>query len=96
MNSEGETNWWTDVEKLLEKYIGKGVWEVKEMSKGEYRSLVNSSIEKAALEELITECMSKKKTSSLTYESLKTQEYLKKLYPNQARVIFKCRSMKAL
>ena len=92
MNNEGETNWWTDVEKLLEKYIGKGVWEVKEMSKGEYRSLVNSSIEKAALEELITECKSKKKTSSLTYESLKTQEYLKKLYPNQARVIFKCRS----
>ena len=38
------------------------------------------------------ECLSKEKTKYLKYTELKTQEYMTNLYPNHARIIFKCRS----
>ena len=88
----GESNWWTDVKLILAKYIGKETEDLKKMTKTEYRTLVNSSIERVAFEDLRIECQSKKKTSLLSYETFKTQNYLKKLYPNQSKVIFKCRS----
>ena len=88
----GESNWWTDVKQILAKYIGKETEDVKKMTKTAYRALVNSSIERAAFEDLKTECQSKKKTSTLSYDTFKTQNYLKELYPNQSKTIFKCRS----
>ena len=92
MNREGEINWWTDVEKLVAKYVRLGFEEIKNMTKGQFKTLVNSSVQKTALEELVSDCKSKKKTSSLNYEVFKMQEYLKTFYPTQAKTIFKCRS----
>ena len=92
-NELGEKNWWTGINKILEKYsINKTTEEIKEMGKDAYRAHVNASVEKVALEELVTECTSKKKTSNAIYYSLKTQPYLTELYPSQAKIIFKCRS----
>ena len=45
-----------------------------------------------ALNCLKAECAGLKKTASLRYESLKSQDYLSALYPSQAKVIFKWRS----
>ena len=76
----------------MEKYVEKDLDEIKNMSKAEFRSMVNKSVENDAFLELVQECTEKKKTGDLTYEKLQTQEYLKVLYPNQARIVFKCRS----
>ena len=46
----------------------------------------------AALEEVNESCEEKKKTAMLNYGTLEPQEYLRHLYPAEARVIFKCRS----
>ena len=45
-----------------------------------------------AYENLKEECKKKKKTANLEYSSLKLQKYFTCLYPNQARIVFKCRS----
>ena len=42
-------------------------------------------------QELKTECASLKKTSDLTYNAFELQNYLKVLYPSQARVVLKSR-----
>ena len=92
-NELGEKNWWTGINKILEKYsINKTTEEIKEMGKDAYRAHVNASVEKVAFEELVAECTSKKKTSNTIYSSLKTQPYLTELYPSQAKILFKCRS----
>ena len=91
-DEEGEKNWWTDVKALMELYIEKDLHQIKSLSKEEYRVLMNKSVEKVAFSKLVVECTAKKKTADLGYDKLETQEYLKTLYPNQARIMFKCRS----
>ena len=41
--------------------------------------------------DLKQECASLKKTTGLNYDALELQEYLKVLYPNQARAVLKSR-----
>ncbi len=53
--------------------------------------MVKKAIYKAVLVDLTKECSSLKKTNTLTYQKLEMQEYLKVLYPDQARVILKSR-----
>ncbi len=88
----GEKNWWTQVKGILPKYnITKNLTSLKLMSKEEYKKMVNTHVTDKVLEELIDEFQSLKKDRKLTYSSLQQQEYLKCLYPSQARIVFMCR-----
>ena len=53
---------------------------------------MKKAIEGTAFLDLCTQCSSLKKTSSLRYECFGTQDYLLKLFPGQARTVFKWRS----
>ena len=91
--TDGERNWWSGIKELMEKYeIEESLEEIKNMSKEVFKNAVNLKVRMVALEELRTECQSKKKTSELEYTELKMQGYLQSFYPNQAKVVFKCRS----
>ena len=76
----------------MDLYIGKDLNQIKTMSKEEFRVIVNKSVETVAFSNLVQECTAKKKTADIEYDNFETQEYLKNLYPNQARIMFKCRS----
>ena len=92
-NDLGEMNWWTGMTEILEKYgIDKSTEHIQKMKKDAFRGLVNEAVEKIALKELVADCVSKKKTENNIHSTIRTQPYLTKLYPNQAKVIFKCRS----
>ena len=41
---------------------------------------------------LKTDCQSKSKTQHMKYEEFRTQEYIKKMYPDDAKIVFRCRS----
>ena len=89
----GEENWWSGVVKALADYnLPTDLEEIRSMSKGGFRKLVNESITEIAFKCLVSECKAQKKTSNLEYASLKLQEYLTVMYPNQSRTILKCRS----
>ena len=88
----GESNWWTDVKHSMEKYnIDTPLDEIAAMSKERFRVIVNTSVKKLALRELVDEVKTKKKTKHLIYTELQTQSYLLNFYPTQARTIFKSR-----
>ena len=53
---------------------------------------MKNAVYTAALQELVAESHSLKKTASLEYKSLKVQDYFSHLYISQARMIFKWRS----
>ena len=93
MSEAGETNWWTGVEPSLEKYhLPTDLGKIKGMSKDCFARKVKDAVTKAALSQLQSECQSLKKTASLQYEHLELQDYLKTLFPSQARTVFKWRS----
>ncbi len=92
LDLKGEENWWTQVKLLLPRYGLPLVFDNLRMyTKSTFKSLVNKAIRNVVTKELISECTSLQKTCSLQYETLETQEYLKVLYPNQARIILKSR-----
>ena len=89
----GEENWWSGVAKALADYnLPTDLEAIRSMSKDGFRKLVNESITEIAFNCLLSECKAQKKTSNLEYTSLKLQEYLTVMYPNQSRTILKCRS----
>ena len=49
-------------------------------------------VRNVAFQNLRDQCLSKAKTQSLSFSSLKPQGYLRELYPTQAKAIFQCRS----
>ena len=57
-----------------------------------FKKLVKNKVNEIAFEALKQECLDKKKTKHLKYNLFNSQDYLNHLYPNQAQVIFKCRS----
>ena len=86
-------NWWCGVRKLMERYsIQLEETEIKEMSKDLFKKKVKVAIRNQAFEDLKKECGSKKKTENIQYTTFETQDYIKLLYPNIARTIFKCRA----
>ena len=88
----GESNWWSQVKPLLTKYgLPQNLDEIKSLSKGTFKGVVNRAVTDAVFEDLRSECASLKKTANLLYEKFELQGYLKELYPNQARVILKAR-----
>ena len=54
--------------------------------------LVNSKIKEVSFNNLKDECRGKKKTSDIEYKEMGLQNYMKDLFPEQARTVFKCRS----
>ena len=92
LDQKGEQNWWSHVKSLLVKYnLPVDLNHIKTLKKCNYKEAVNKSVENKTLNELNTQCKSLSKTSSLSYETLKTQSYLLQMYPDQARIIFKIR-----
>ena len=93
MNEAGEKNWWTGVQLSLLKYgLPNNLSHNKLMSKNCFAEKVKNAVYTAALQELVAECHSHKKTANLEYKSLKVQDYFSHLYVSQARMIFKWRS----
>ena len=89
----GETNWWTGVSKLLDRYgLNINLDEVKEMSKARFKELVKMKVRQCAFNDLKTECQSKKKTGNMTYSELKLQPYFTKMFPGDSKTLFQCRS----
>ena len=86
-------NWWSDVKTLMEKYsIQSSEEEITTMSKDTFKLKVKQAVRAYAFEKLKEECQSKAKTQNLKYEEFRTQDYIKTMYPNMAKVIFRCRS----
>ena len=76
--------------KKIERYkLTKDLHEIKVLSKGVLARKVNKAVMETALSELGVECTSLSKTADLKYEELKTQEYLLKMFPAEAKAIFK-------
>ena len=89
----GESNWWTDVSKLIDLYeLNLTLHEIKSMSKNSFKNIVKKCIRKYAFNKLQEECRSKKTTSNIQYSCLKLQKYMENLYPGQSKILFQCRS----
>ena len=86
-----QCNWWSCVRELMIKYHIE-LKDVEDSNRDCFKRLVKRKVFGAALEELNESCKEKKKTAMLNYGTLEPQEYLRHLYPAEARIIFKCRS----
>ena len=58
----------------------------------QWKAFVNNVIREEAFTRLTIHCAKNRKTCHLHYESFSTAEYIEKLQPNLARVIFKART----
>ena len=93
LSEAGEVNWWSEVKNLLKEYkVNLSIDEIKKMERKGYTKKVNMAVCNVAYENLKEECKKKEKTANLEYSSFKLQRYFTCLYPNQARIVFKCRS----
>ena len=91
-DQEGEENWWSQIEPLLVKYgLPDDLCIIEQLSTYTFKNLVNKGTQHVAVRELKSECSSKKKTADLKFEA-GTQNYLKKLFPCQAKTVLKARS----
>ena len=92
LDQNGEKNWWTLTKTLLNKYnLNLDLITIKSTKKCTFKIIVNNAVNDTVFEGLKKECGSLKKTAGLLYSSFNIQEYLTKLYPSQARLIFKAR-----
>ena len=66
--------------------------EIKSFSKAVFANRVKKAINETAFLELKESCSSMKKTADLCYDTFGTQQYLLKLFPEQAKTVFKWRS----
>ena len=89
-----EVNWANDVLGLRKQYDlplndgnVKKIYGVKD-----WKWIVKSTIYREAFWELKAECYSSKKTSQITYKHLGTSDYLLKLSPKLARLVFKVKT----
>ena len=92
----GEKNWANEIKILRQKYeIPESDDQIKELSKEAFKSKVNKAVINYAFNQLKEECKGKSKTCNINYDEFKTQDYLTKLYPWQAELVFRCRSKTA-
>ena len=91
---EGERNWWSDVKPLLALYgLPEDLSVVGNLSKESFKRMVKNGVHFKMAEKLKNECSNLQKTADLTYdEMLQTQQYLKEMYPEEARLILQARS----
>ena len=87
-------NWWNDIKKLIVTYsLDKmSEKEIQSMSKLSYKKKIKDAVHKKAFEDLCQEVKLKSRTKDIVYNEFATQDYIKKLYPNQSRIVFQCRS----
>ena len=64
---------------------------VRQMSLDQWKAFVKIVIWDEAFMQLMAQRKGNKKTTHLTYHSIKRAEYLEKLEPNSARIVFKAR-----
>ena len=92
MSENGEENWWSHVRPLLPLYgLPEDFNVIKQLSKNTFKLMVNKGVEHTMLEQLKRDCSLLKKTKDLSYSKLAMQDYLKVLFPNQAKLILKSR-----
>ena len=87
-------NWGNEI-KEIRKYYGltKSDVEIGEISKDVWRAEVKKKVKEKALNNLNNEAMQQKKAQDLLpYSVLSPQEYISKLSPKQARIIFHIRT----
>ena len=93
LHEAGESNWWTEVVRKMERYnLVSDLDEIRSVSKNVFSSRVKKAVTETAFMELKENCFSLKKTTDLSYQKFGTQDYLLKMFPNHARTIFKWRS----
>ena len=93
LHEAGESNWWSDVVRNMERYnLVCDLDEIKTISKNAFSNRVKKAVIETAFTELKDSCRSLKKTADLSYQKFETQEYLLKMFPSQAKTIFKWRS----
>ena len=81
------------MKQLMEKYsIQLTEEEIAAMSKDAFKGNVKKAVRSYAFDKLKTECQLKSKTEHIKYEEFNTQDYIKKMYPGDAKIIFRCRS----
>ena len=90
--NDGEKNWWSGVKELLKIYCVGSLSEIQALSKDAFKKLVNSKVKEVSFNNLKDQCRRKKKTSDLEHKEFGLQNYMKELFPEQARTVFKSRS----
>ena len=84
-----ETNWGNEVLGLRKTYnLPLKDENIKNMSERDWKSFVKSSVYRDAFLQLQVELSMNRKTSHLSYSKLCTKDYLKRLSPSLARVVF--------
>jgi len=66
--------------------------EITSMSKNVFKEKVKKAVNEYAFEKLKAECREQKKTGGLKYEKFTAQPYITSMYPDMAKIIFRCRS----
>ena len=91
LNDAGEQNWWTGIVRMMDKYQ-LDIEVIKSLSKETFGAQVRKAVSENAFTVLYKESKGKKKTCHLNYSKLCIQPYFTKMYPSQARLLFKCRT----
>ena len=87
------SNWWCDVKVLMEIYgIEFEEETLMQMSKDTFKKKVKKAVAESAFEELKRQNETKSRTKGIRYEKFEVQNYVKKMDPWEAKLIFKCRS----
>ena len=85
-----EKNWYNNVSNLLALY-NLSDSELPEISKDEWKTLVDTNVNEVAFTNLTQECKNMTKTYRLQYESFERQSYITACPSNIARLIFRIR-----
>ncbi len=86
-------NWWKDVRELMRRYeINITENGIVNMTKCTFKKKIKDAVLKKAFKDLCTEVSQKSKTQTIRYTRFAAQDYISKLYPNQAKIVFQCRS----
>ena len=87
-----EQNWANYIQGLRHTYnLPLSDDNVRQMTLEQWKVFVKTVIWDEAFMQLMAQCKGNKKTMHLTYHSVKRAEYLEKLEPNLARIVFKAR-----
>ena len=87
-----EQNWANYIQDLRHTYnLPLSDDNVRQMTLEQWKVFVETVIWDEAFMQLMAQCKGNKKAMYLTYHSIKRAEYLEKLEPNLARIVFKAR-----
>ena len=91
-----EKTWYREVMALLQKYeIVENEEEIKKYTKNAWKNMVDKRVMAVVLEELNEKLEKEKDSGKITFPcqtKIKVQEYMKKMTPHDARLLFAVRS----